>query len=325
MPWASKWLRASVKLLARVFVEVADDLLGERRRGVDAGAHGCPTERQLAGAREHARQPLPGVRRRRSVPAELLAECDRSGVHQVRAARLHSIGILLGLARERVGERFDRLVERPGRQHRCDVDRTGERVVGGLAGVDDVVRVALLAGPHGERRDHLVDVHVGAGPRAGLEHVDRELAVVLSVDDLGGCCHDRVPLRDGDHVEVGVGACGGGLDPRERVDERLRKGPPADREVVYRTLGLGAPEGVGRHLELTHGVAFDAEIGAHAAEATRTTGLPVCGRRRASSARRGPAGGRDGRAPPRHRRPSSGRRRGPASARRTRPPAPLRR
>ena len=47
-----------------------------------------------------------------------------------------------------------------------------EDVVGRLAHVDVVVRVRALAG---ERRDHLVGVHVRGGARAGLEDVDREL------------------------------------------------------------------------------------------------------------------------------------------------------
>jgi hypothetical protein len=35
----------------------------------------------------------------------------------------------------------------------------------------------------GDAGDHLVGVHVRAGARAGLEHVDRELLVVVAVGD----------------------------------------------------------------------------------------------------------------------------------------------
>ena len=44
----------------------------------------------------------------------------------------------------------------------------------------------------GERRDHLVGVHVGAGARAGLEDVDRELVVVLGRRRPRGGGRDRV-------------------------------------------------------------------------------------------------------------------------------------
>ena len=57
-----------------------------------------------------------------------------------------------------------------------------------------------------------------------------------------------------DDAEVGVGAGGRGLDPGERVDQRRRQRLTADREVVDRALGLCSPEGVGRHLDVAHGV-----------------------------------------------------------------------
>ena len=48
VPWASKWLRASVKRQAGALVELLDDRGGEAGRGVDAGADRGAAERQLA-------------------------------------------------------------------------------------------------------------------------------------------------------------------------------------------------------------------------------------------------------------------------------------
>ena len=42
-----------------------------------------------------------------------------------------------------------------------------------------------------EARDHLVRIHVGAGARAGLEHVDRKLRVVAPVGDFERRLLDR--------------------------------------------------------------------------------------------------------------------------------------
>src|SRR5207248_7920071 len=61
---------------------------------------------------------------------------------------------------------------------RGKVDGRGEDVVRGLADVDGVIGVDVLAG---RCRDHLVRVHVRGRARAGLEDVDWELVVELAV------------------------------------------------------------------------------------------------------------------------------------------------
>src|SRR6185437_6652279 len=66
-----------------------------------------------------------------------------------------------------------------------DVHRGREDVVGRLRRVDVVVRVHRTAeAARGERREHLVHVHVRGGPGPGLVDVDREVAVVRAGDDL---------------------------------------------------------------------------------------------------------------------------------------------
>src|SRR5258706_12700332 len=47
------------------------------------------------------------------------------------------------------------------------------------------------------------------------------------------------------------------LAQRQRTNESARRGPPANREIVHGPLGLRTPQGVGRHLELTHAVTAD--------------------------------------------------------------------
>src|SRR5262249_12449205 len=53
---------------------------------------------------------------------------------------------------------------------------------------------------------------------------------------------------------------GGGFEQAECVDHLARDRPAADREVLHRPLGAGAPEGRGRDLHLAHRVAFVAGI-----------------------------------------------------------------
>ncbi len=51
-------------------------------------------------------------------------------------------------------------------------------------------------------RDDLVGIHVAAGARAGLEHVDRELPVVLALDDFQRSFLDRGGALGVDAVEL---------------------------------------------------------------------------------------------------------------------------
>src|SRR5690606_25598602 len=150
---------------------------GEAGRGVDAGADGGAAQRQLGQARQRGAQPLGAVPHLRGVPVELLAEGDRRGVHQVRAAGLDHLGELLALALQGGGEVVeggDELLS-DGRGGR-DVDRGGEDVVGRLAGVDVVVGVHRAAEAlGGEGGDDLVHVHVRRGARTGPEDVDGEV------------------------------------------------------------------------------------------------------------------------------------------------------
>ena len=131
---------------------------------------------------ERGGDPLLGERDLGGVAAELLAERHGYRVHQVGAARLDHVLEAAGLACQRAFERLQRRQQVVLRQlQRRQLDRRGEHVVGGLTHVDVVVGVHPAAGQGG---DDLVGVRVRGGARAGLEDVDRELAVVLPGGDL---------------------------------------------------------------------------------------------------------------------------------------------
>ena len=143
-----------------------------------------------------ALEPLDAVPDLRGVPAELLAQGDRGGVHQVGAAGLHHGRELGGLAPP--ARRPGGPAPGSGRGRRASVAATwiedGKTSLRRLRGVDVVVRDGPC-GPsaaRGQRREHLVGVHVRAGAGAGLEHVDRELGVVLAGGDRVGGRRDRL-------------------------------------------------------------------------------------------------------------------------------------
>ena len=79
------------------------------------------------------------------VPAQLLAQRHRRGVHQVGTAGLHGVGELDALGAQRVMQRGDAVEQVAGAEHGRDMDGRGKGVVGGLGGVDVVVGVHLDA------------------------------------------------------------------------------------------------------------------------------------------------------------------------------------
>jgi hypothetical protein len=62
-------------------------------------------------------------------------------------------------------------------------------------------------------------------------------------------------------AQLGVDAGGGALDQAQRADETARHALARNREVLHGALGLRAPQGIGRHLQLAHAVVFDPESG----------------------------------------------------------------
>src|SRR5207245_8595488 len=86
-----EWIRGRRDRQARLVRQVAPDTLGEFGVGVQAGADRGAAERDLAQPlerRAHARVSLTDLG---GVTAELLAEGDGDGVHQVRAPGLDNV------------------------------------------------------------------------------------------------------------------------------------------------------------------------------------------------------------------------------------------
>jgi hypothetical protein len=178
-------------------------------------------------------------------------------------AGLHDLGELLGLGLERrleVAQGGDEVPDHPG--GRGDVDGGREHVVGGLRGVDVVVGVHVAPEQtRGERREHLVHVHVRGGAGAGLEDVHGEVLVVLPGRHLVGGGHDGLGQVLREHAEAGVGLGGGLLDPGEGLDVAALERGAGDREVLHRALRLRPVQGVLGDEDVTHGVVLDAEAG----------------------------------------------------------------
>ena len=131
---------------------------------------------------------------------------------------------------------------------RGHVERGRERVVARLAAIDVVVRMdrALAAARAGRdlvgaARDHLVDVHVRLGPRAGLPDPERELAGQGAGGDLVGGADDEVALVARQEAKVGIHLGGRVLEDPEGADDSGGHRVVAYREVVEAPLGLRAP------------------------------------------------------------------------------------
>ena len=126
-----------------------------------------------------------------------------------------------------------------------DADRRRHRVVRRLRGVDVVVGVHVTPeGPAGERRQHLVDVHVRRRARTRLVHVDGELLVELARLDAPGRFADRRRhvLVDARHAERAVDRRGVALDHRQSASEADVERTIGDGEVADRQVRLLAPE-----------------------------------------------------------------------------------
>ena len=150
--------------------------------------------------------------------------------------------------------------------HRRDMHGGRKGIVRGLAHVDVIVRMhrrlaAELSAKQLDRavRDHLVQVHVRLGARAGLPDDQREVIVELAVDHLARGAGDRAGPAAIEQAEPLVGFRRGELDDAHRAHERLRHSFSADAEILPRALGLRAPVAVGRHLDRTERVG----LGAH--------------------------------------------------------------
>ena len=114
-----------------------------------------------------------------------------------------------------------------------------------------------------QRGQDLVGVHVRRGSRAGLEHVDGEVSVEFTGDDLICGVLDGGGAGFVEHTELEVGLRRSLLHLCQRGDVSGFESLARDREVLDGTLGLCAVEGVLGDFDLTHGVVFDAKFFGH--------------------------------------------------------------
>ena len=164
---------------ARLFAQVRNDGLREAGRGVDPGAHRGSAQRQFGHARQSGFDTFDAQPNDGGVSAELLPQRHRGGIHEVGSARLDRIRELLGLGLQRSRQDTQRRDQPAGHGfHGGHVDGGRESIVARLAGVDVVVGVDPHSGALRQRGKHLVHVHVAAGARTRLVHVQREVVVV---------------------------------------------------------------------------------------------------------------------------------------------------
>jgi hypothetical protein len=245
--------------------DLGGDLLGEPRRGVEAGADRGAPGGEFVEPLGRSAHPVDRLGQLMGVARPLLADGQRDGVLQVGAPDLDHVSPLLRLGCDRVPQRLDRreqtLVDR---LDGGDVHRGGERVVRGLTEVHVVVGMhrllaAELPADQLDRAvaDHLVDVHVGLRAGAGLPDVQREVLVQLPGDHLVGDPLDQLGLPSRQPSGAAVDDRGGLLDLAVGVVDGLGHPVVADGEVDERPLGLRAPVLVGGHLDLAHRIGLD--------------------------------------------------------------------
>ena len=216
--------------------------------------------------RLHCREPCQPLLHLRAPARQLLSERHRHGIHQVRAPGLHDRGELLLAAVQRIAQLRERRHQLAAHeQRRAHVDRRRDAVVAALGHVDVIVRVHCAAQvPAGERGDHLVGIHVAAGARAGLKHIEGECRIVSAGRHFRRCrLHRRGNVRR-QQTQPAVGARRSLFDQAEGADEGARQGLSADRKVIDRALGLRAPQRLCRHLQFTHAVVLHAVGSRHA-------------------------------------------------------------
>ncbi len=249
--------------------EPGDDPLREPARAVDARADRGAAERQRADPRQHVAtiRSMPSSIALR-VAAELLAERDRRGVHEVGAARLHhrsrTRAACVRSAFARCSQRGDQVARRARASPRGG-SPTGTR--------------RSTTATRSRRR---------SGAPASPSDVDASRAItsfMFMFDDvpepvwntsigkwsscppsrhLGGRVVDRArPRPSGSRAAHRSPSPPPPLIERQRTDERPLDRPARDREVLDRALGLRAPLGVDGHPHLAHRVVLDAVRSGH--------------------------------------------------------------
>ena len=80
--------------------------------------------------------------------------------------------------------------------------------------------------------DHLIEVHVALGARAGLPDNQRKVIVELAVDHLARGADDGPGAALVNQPQLAIGFGGRQLDDAERMDDRDRHSVLADPEIL---------------------------------------------------------------------------------------------
>ena len=179
----------------------------------------------------------------------------------MRAPGLHEVRVLPGLRGENIGELVQLLAQRLRELEVRQAHRGRRHVVRRLAHVHVIVGTHVLVGAEAPAADlvraigdDLVDVHVERHARAGMEHIDNELIQQLSGEDLIASGDDRVLSLGVQPTFLAVRERSGALHADHRAHERRERLVTGDRVVLDRSLGLRAPQRVGRDLYLSERV-----------------------------------------------------------------------
>ena len=112
---------------------------------------------------------------------------------------------------------------------------------------------------------HLIGIHVDRGASASLHHVDRELVVELSVDDLTASSHYGIGYLRIESPQLLVGLSCSKLDACHSDDIfRIVAHPGVGNLVVVESpLGLDSVISIGRNLEFSKQIRFNPVFSVH--------------------------------------------------------------
>ena len=271
-PWASK-NESFGERDNQLIAQRDTNLGGEFRRRVDPRAdRGAADRHVLFKPLEGPAGPNRGIVSLRRVTGENLANANRRGIHEMRAANLHDVVPRLRFGGEVAVQALERGNQVATNRHsRGNVHGGRERVVRRLAHVHMVVRVdrpcfafrahaeaELLIGNVG---DDFVGVRICRGARARLIDVDRELSVVFPGSHLLAGGDDRCGMLFVELAEFEIGAGASRFQIAESVNDGDWHWFIRHREIFDRARGGSAIEGIDGHLHFAHRIAFCSEVG----------------------------------------------------------------
>ncbi len=117
--------------------------------------------------------------------------------------------------------------------------------------------------------DDFIGVHIARSAGAGLENIERELAIEFAFDNFAAGLEQGIDVLGADGVfagagelaEITVGDGGRVFDQAEGMDQLGGQRLAGDGEVFDGALGLSAVVSLGRDVDLAHRIVFNAVVG----------------------------------------------------------------